>query len=128
MAEPILKVIGLAIILQSFTDIAVIYIEKELRFHKYFAYRFLGTITDVTVTITATFLLRCVWALIFGLLVGNLVRCIISYVTDPYRPKFQFNKGRTKELFGFEEWILDSSILTFLITHGDDILWENYSL
>ncbi len=120
-AEPILKVIGLAIILQGFTNVAVIYFEKELKFHKYFAYQFLGTIADVTVAISAAFLLRSVWALIFGLLAGNLVRCIVSYIIDPYRPKLQFNKDQAKELFGFGKWILGSSILIFLIAQGDDI-------
>ncbi|MHA1380610.1 MAG: lipopolysaccharide biosynthesis protein [Candidatus Helarchaeota archaeon] len=120
-AELILKVIGIAIILQSFTNIAVIYFEKELKFHKYFIYQFAGTITDVTIAISAAILLRSVWALVFGLLAGNLVRCIVSYAVDSYRPRFQFNKGQAKELFGFGKWILFSSILTFLITQGDDI-------
>jgi len=120
-AEPILKVIGLAIIFQSLTNIAVIYFEKELKFHKYFAYQFAGTIADVTVAITAALLLRSVWALVFGLLAGNLVRCIVSYIIDSHRPRLQFNKGQAKELFGFGGWILGSSILMFFITQGDDI-------
>jgi len=120
-AIPILRVIGIAIILQSLINIAVIYFEKELKFHKYFVYQFLGTITDVTVAISAAFLLRSVWALVFGLLAGNLVRCIVSYIIDSYRPRFQFNKSQVKELFGFGKWILGSSMLVFLVTQGDDI-------
>lgn len=120
-AEPILKVIGLAIVLQSLTNIAVLYFEKELKFHKYFIYQFAGTIADVAVAISAAFLLRSVWALVLGLLAGNLVRCIVSYIIDSYRPRFQFNKSQAKELFGFGKWILGSSVLVFLLTQGDDI-------
>jgi len=121
-AELILKVIGAAVVIQSLTNIAVIYFEKELQFHKYFTYQFLGTVADVVVAIATAFLLRSVWALVFGCLAGNLVRCIVSYLIDPYRPKFQLEKTQAKELFGFGKWVLGGSILIFLITQGDDIL------
>ncbi len=120
-AGPLLRVIGISIILQSLNNIAVLYFQKELQFQKFFKYQFLGTIADVTVAITSAFLLKSVWALVFGLLAGNLVRCIMSYVIEPYRPRFKFDRAQAKELFGFGRWILGSSILVFLITHGDDI-------
>jgi len=119
-AENILRVIGLAIILESLTNVSILYFQKELRFYKYFQYRFLGTIVDVVVAISAAYLLKSVWALVFGLLAGNLVRCITSYIISPYRPKLQLNMPMAKELFGFGKWIMGSSILLFLITHGDD--------
>ncbi|MBA7480092.1 Lipopolysaccharide biosynthesis protein WzxC [subsurface metagenome] len=120
-AENILRIIGISIILQSLNNIAVLYFQKELQFHKFFKYQFLGTIADVTVAITFAFLLKSVWALVFGLLAGNLVRCIMSYIIEPYRPRFRFNRSQAKELFGFGKWILGSSILIFLTTQGDDI-------
>jgi len=120
-AENILRIIGISIILQSLNNIAVLYFQKELQFHKFFKYQFLGTIADVTVAITSAFLLKSVWALVFGLLAGNLVRCIMSYVIEPYRPRFRFNRAQAKELFGFGRWILGSSILVFIGAHIDDI-------
>ena len=121
LAEPILKVIGLAVILQSLTNIAVIYFEKELEFNKYFNYQFIGTIVDVTVAISIAFLLRSVWALVFGLLAGNFARCIISYLIDPYRPTFYLDYSKAKELFKFGKWILGTTILIFCVTQGDSI-------
>ena len=120
-AENILRIIGISIILQSLNNIAVLYFQKELQFNKFFKYQFLGTIADVTVAITLAFLLKSVWALVFGLLAGNLVRCIMSYIIEPYKPRLQFDRAQAKELFGFGKWILGSSILIFLLTQGDDI-------
>jgi len=120
-AENILRIIGISIILQSLNNIAVLYFQKELQFHKFFKYQFLGTIADVTIAITFAFLLKSVWALVFGLVAGNLVRCIMSYVIEPYRPRFRFDRAQAKELFGFGRWILGSSILGFLLSQGDDI-------
>lgn len=120
-AEPILKIIGLAIILQSLTNIAVIYFEKELEFHKYFTYQFVGTILDVTVAISAAFLLRSVWALVFGILAGNFTRFIVSYWIHQYRPQLKFDMEKVKNLFSFGKWIFGLSIITFLFNHGDDV-------
>ncbi len=120
-AAPILRIIGLAIILEGLTNVAVVYFEKELQFHKYFVYQLTGVIVDLTVAVSAAFILRSAWALIFGYLAGALTRCVISYVIDPYRPKISFEIDRAKELFGFGKWVLGSSILAFLILHGDDI-------
>ena len=62
------------------------------------------------------------WALVYGTLAGAIVTCIMSYLIHSYRPCFDFNLARIRELFGFGKWILGSSILIFLLTQGDDIL------
>ena len=120
-AGAILRVIGISIVIRSFTNIAVIYFHKELEFQKFFKYRFLGTIADFAVAITAAFFLQSVWALVYGLLAGNLTSCIMSYVIEPYRPKLQFDRNQARELLSFGKWVLGSSILIFFIIKGDDI-------
>jgi len=120
-AKTIIQVIGFAILLRAFTNIGVIYFQKELEFSKQFIYQFSGTLADFIVAIFAVLILRNVWALVFGLLAGNIVRCVMSYFIHPYRPHLSKDLGRAKELIGFGKWIMGSSILVFLITQGDDI-------
>ncbi len=120
-AENILRVIGISIILQSLGNIAVIYFQKNLEFLKFFKYQFIGTIIEFTVSVTAAYLLKSVWALVLGLLAGNLTRLVMSYVIDPYRPGFKFVKKQARELFSFGKWVLGSGILIFFIIQGDDI-------
>jgi len=120
-AKPIIQVIGFAILLQAFTNIGVIYFQKELEFNKEFVYQFAGTLADFIVAVSAVLILRNVWALVFGLLAGNFARFVVSYLIHPYRPHLSRDLGKAKELFGFGKWILGSSILVFLITQGDDI-------
>lgn len=119
-AEPILRVIGASIILHSLTNIAALYFQKELEFQKYFKYQFIGTIVDVAVAITSALLLKSVWALVFGLLAGNLARCIMSYIIEPYKPKISFKISQAKDLFSFGKWVLGSNIVAFLVVQGDD--------
>jgi len=119
-AEPIIRVIGFSILLQAFTNIGIIYFQKELEFNKQFIYQISGTLIDFVVAVSAALLLRSVWALVFGLLAGNATRLVVSYFIHPYRPRLSSDFGKAKELFGFGKWLLGSSILVFLITQGDD--------
>ena len=120
-AKPIIRVIGFSILFQAFANIGITYFKKELEFNKEFIYQLAGTLADFIVAISAVLILRNVWALVLGLLAGNITRCFVSYLIHPYRPRLNFNLEKIKELFGFGKWILGSSILIFLITQGDDI-------
>ena len=120
-AKPIIRVIGFSILFQAFTNIGITYFKKELEFNKEFIYQFAGTLADFIVAVSAVLILRNVWALVFGLLAGNIARCFVSYLIHPYRPHLSKDLGRAKELFGFGKWIMGSSIIIFLITQGDDI-------
>jgi len=119
-AKLIIQVIGLSILFQAFTNIGVIYFQKELEFNKQFIFQLAGTLSDFTVAVSVALILRNVWALVFGVLAGNIVRFIASYFIHPYRPRLSSDLGKAKELFGFGKWVLGSSILIFLLTQGDD--------
>ena len=120
-AKAIIRVIGFSIFFQALTNIGIIYFQKELEFNKEFIYQFSGTLADFIVSISAVLILRNVWALVLGLLAGNIMRCLVSYLVHPYRPHLSKCLGKAKELFGFGKWIMSSSILIFLIAQGDDI-------
>lgn len=121
-AQLIIQVLAFSILLGAFTNIGVIYFSRELEFRKEFTLQFAGTVADFVVAILAVLLLRNVWALVLGLLARNAACLVMSYVLHPYRPHFTVNFGRAQELLGFGRWILTSSILVFLLTHGDDIV------
>ncbi len=120
-AKPIIQVIGLAVLLEAFTNIGVIYFQKDLEFNRQFIYQFAGTLADFAVAISTALILRSVWALVFGLLAGNFARFVVSYFIHPYKPHLSLDLGKAKELFGFGKWILGSSVLIFLLTQGDDV-------
>jgi len=121
MAAPLLRVLGLSAVFQGLTNIGVVYFQKELEFHKRFIYMFSGTLADLGVAIPAALILRNAWALVFGLLAGNFVRMVVSYLVHPYRPRPWLEGPKVKELYTFGRWILGSSILAFLLNQGDDI-------
>ncbi|MBW2594456.1 MAG: lipopolysaccharide biosynthesis protein [Deltaproteobacteria bacterium] len=117
----VIKVIAVSTLLSGFRNIGILFFQKELEFNKQFIYEFSATLVDITIAITLAFMLRSVWALVWGGLAANFVRLFMSYILHPYRPHVRLNKGEFKELFGFGKWVLGSSILVFLVTQGDDI-------
>jgi len=119
-ALPILRVIAISFLLHGLTNIGIVYFRKELEYGKQFIYRLSGTIADLVIAVTAALILRSAWALVFGLLAAGVVRCIVSYIIHPYRPRFNFQLIQIKELLTFGKWILGSSIVVFLATQGDD--------
>lgn len=118
---PILQILALSVAIGGFRNIGVVYFQKELEFNKQFIYSFTVTLAGIGVAIPAAFILRSVWALVFGSLAGSIASVVMSYIIHPYRPHLSKDLAKAKELFGFGKWILGSSILVFLITQGDDI-------
>ena len=118
-SAPILKVVALAVALQGFYNIAIVYFSKNLQFHKYFLYQIMGTLADFTVSVVLAFMLRSVWALVFGLLAGCAARLVISYAVYPYYPRLKFNAPKAGELFKFGKWIFFSNVIVFFIMQAD---------
>jgi lipopolysaccharide exporter len=116
-------IIRILAFLELFTgakNIGTVFFLKELRFDKGFVLQFSGMIVNVAVAIVLAFVLKNVWALVYGSLSGAFVTFIASYVLHPYRPKLRFDFSKVKELFHFGKWLFISSILVFLVTQGDD--------
>lgn len=124
---PIMRIIGISLLfggpggIGGFANIGVLYFQKELEFNKQFIYHLTGTLADFAISVTAAIVLKSVWALVFGLLAGNIARFFVGFKIHPYRPRLNFDFDKAHELFRFGRWILASSILVFLVTQGDDI-------
>jgi lipopolysaccharide exporter len=116
----LVRVLAAGIFVQAFQNIGIVYFKKELEFHKFFAFKFSGTFANIIVSITAAFILRSVWALIYGFLASEFIRLIVSYIIHPYRPRFSGDLKRGKEIFDFSKFLFLQSIVVFLLTQGDD--------
>lgn len=116
----IIRVTGLVMIIMAFCNIGTIYFQKELRFNKLFIYQLGGTLTDCIVTICIVLVYKTIWSLVIGKLVGTSVMCLLSYIMSPYRPALSLDLAKARELWKFGKWILGGTILSFLMTQGDD--------
>lgn len=120
-ASLVIRVIAVSPLLTGISNIGILFFQKELEFRRQFIYEISGTLVDLTVAISLAFILRNVWALVWGGLAAKIMRFFMSYILHPYRPSLKFEKEKFEKLFGFGKWVLGSSILVFLVTQGDDI-------
>jgi O-antigen/teichoic acid export membrane protein len=105
-ATLVIKVVAISSLLTGLRNIGIVTFQKNLEFHKQFSYDLPATLTDLIVSVSLAFILRDVWALVWGGLVGNCVRLLLSFVLHPYRPRIKFDKTQFQELFGFGKWLL----------------------
>ena len=116
----IIKAIAFIQLFIGFENIATIYFQKGMLFNKLFYLKLSSMLTNLLVSIALAFILKNVWALVYGVLAGAFIKLIMSYILYPYHPKLKFEFSKIKELLFAGKWYFGSSILVFLITEGDD--------
>ncbi|WP_254538921.1 lipopolysaccharide biosynthesis protein [Halomarina litorea] len=122
-ATALLRAVVFATLFQTLNNPGTIYFEKDLEFHKQFAFVISGTFTRVSVSIGyALFVEATVWALAVGFLAGNFVQMVASYLIHDYRPWPGFDVPKAREMVGYGKWILGSGVVAFLFREGDDAL------
>ena len=119
-ATNIIRVLAFIELFTGAKNVGIVYFQKELRFAKRIVLESCGLVANILVSVILAFMLRNVWALVYGSLAGAFVTCVVSYMVHEYKPKFCFKKAEIYDLFGFGKWLFGSSILVFLVTQGDD--------
>ena len=120
--KPVLKVIAATFLLGGCTNVGIVLFQKELEFKKKV---FLDITADVAGAVTAislAFWLKNVWALVAGMIVWGIVKCVVSYLLHSYKPKFRWDWLVAKNLLNFGKHIFWISLMTFIVTSGDDAL------
>jgi O-antigen/teichoic acid export membrane protein len=121
-AEPLIRFISLSVLVIGFSNIGVVYFEREIDFRKQSVLNFSRVAGEFVLGIILAYTLRDAWALIWALLLGRVAFCISSYLLHPFRPHIHFDKEKIYGLMNFGKWIFASSILGFLLTQGDNIV------
>lgn len=123
--EPILKQLFLiasgAVLLKSLKSIRMVNLTRAIDMQRITVYNLTTDILGTATTILLAYWLRSVWALILGSLATNLYKAIGSFVIAPYRPRFDFDPAKVKELWAYGKWVLLSGIFLTLFRHGDDL-------
>lgn len=121
-AVAIIKVVSFTMVLDGFVNIGVVLFQKNLTFNKQFVFQLSANFIDFIVALTMAFILKNVWALVYGALASSLARIVLSYILSSYRPKFAFNFEAFKEMNNYGKWIAGSNVLQFIYSQGDDLL------
>lgn len=108
---PIVRVLGLTIVISGVKNIQQSYVSKHLLFKKFFFATLAGTIGAAIIGIGMAYKGYGVWALVAQNLFNLTLDTIILWITVKWRPKKKFSFSRLKVLFSFGWKILASSLL-----------------
>ena len=109
--EPVLRVFGLSLILNSITGIQTVRLQKGLSFKPLAAVNVLSYFLGGIAAITMAFYGMGVWSLVALTLVSGMVKIILFYLISHWLPSITFSYASFKELFGFGGYLLCANLL-----------------
>lgn len=117
LLTPVLRVMGLQIIIASVYSIQQAYVSRKMIFRKFFFSTIIGTVISAVVGIGMAYAGFGVWALVWQYLINNLIGMIVLWIIVDWRPIWAFSFSRLKAMFSYGWKLLVQSLLVTL--YGD---------
>ena len=108
---PIIRVIGLTLIISGLKNVQQAYVSRNMLFKKFFYATLGGTIFSGFLGILLAYFGAGVWALVAQNLINCLIDTIILWMTVKWRPKRVFSWEKFLSLFSFGWKLLCSALL-----------------
>ncbi len=108
---PVMRVIGLRIVISGVNSVQHAYVSKKMIFRKFFWSTLIGTIISAIVGIYMAYAGFGVWALVGQYLTNTFVDTIVLSISIHRMPLFTFSFKRLKKLFGFGSKVLGTNLL-----------------
>ncbi len=114
LITPVLRVLGLRLILSAINSVQQAYVSRNMIFKKFFLATLLGTIMSAFVGVGMAYSGFGVWALVAQYMTNTTVDTLVLGITLHKKPLLAFSWKKVKALFGFGSKIL----LTSLVVQG----------
>jgi len=115
----VMQILALRAFLGGLENIGTVDFSRELRFDRFFVYNVCTKLLQFCLTVVLAFTWRNYWALVAGILMGQVSRTVLSYVMSPYRPRLSL--ARAREIWGFSVWTFVRAIGGYFQTQVDNI-------
>lgn len=94
---------------------------RDLAQHKVVSLEIAANVIRIGATVLLAFELRSVWALVLGTLIGECCRSFGSYLIEPMRPRWCWDRQALRELVSFGRFIFLSTLLGFFAARLDTV-------
>jgi lipopolysaccharide exporter len=108
----IVAILAFRTMLMGTQNIGVVNFRRHLQFHKQFQFSVYPALFSFVMTIASAFTLRNYWALVIGIMSQYVCTVVLSYVMEPFRPRFSLSK--VGEIWSFSFWTLVRSVGVYL--------------
>lgn len=117
LLKDILRLLSIILIINSFSLVPSIYLQKHLRFKELSTRNIIASLVGVAVAITMALNGYGVWSLVFSNLSSGFASVILLWRLSPWRPTFEFSFYSLKKLFNFGGLMLLSSLVETIYTN-----------
>jgi O-antigen/teichoic acid export membrane protein len=117
--SPLLRVATLSVVLDGAFSSKAYIAMKEMKFSKWAWINHGGGIIGILITITLSFFLRDVWALVLGVCAESAARCSLSFILCPFLPSFSWDKEAMQDLLKFSKGLFGLSFLNLIFARTD---------
>ena len=117
----LLRALAIAMLTEGFINNRVAMFQRDLDFRRYFYFQASGLIAGLAVTLGSAYVLRNVWAVVYGQLASSFARVVASQLLVGRRPRLHFDRNIARELIGYGRWVGASSMLLFALVNGDNL-------
>lgn len=125
---PVLRVIGLQVIIYGANSIQQAYVSKKMMFKKFFWATLIGTIVSACIGLSLAFLGYGIWSLVGQQMAMAVTNTIVLYLITRKLPGLMFSFQRLKGLFSYGAKILGASLLvSFFLDLRSLIIGKLYS-
>ena len=98
---PLLRVLGITVLFNSFNSIQRAYLQREIYFKRLFKANSLGYLLAGAFGVCLAFMGFGIWALVGQAVAQSLCLCLMLLIFVPWKPSASFDRSQAKELFGF---------------------------
>ena len=111
---PVMRVMGLIVIVAAMQTVQQAYVSRNMIFKKFFFATLGGTLTSGVAGVVMAFMGFGIWALVAQYMLDMTVNAIVLWFTVKWRPQLQFSTKRVKGLFSFGWKLLCAGLLNTL--------------
>lgn len=116
----VLRFMCLLFLIDGVKNVGIINFQKHMTFDREFRLQLSIKLTGFFVAIPLAFLLRSYWAMLYGLLSTSLMLVLLSYLMQPFRPRFGLAHWR--ELLSFSAWLQVNNVMNFFNRHIENFM------
>ena len=107
----VIRVMGIRLIIASFNTIQHAYVQRQMKFKKFFFATLVGTIISAIVGILLAYFGFGVWALVAQYLTNTTIDTIALRFVCDWKVKIEFDKDKAKSLFSFGSKVLCTELI-----------------
>lgn len=111
IVQPILRVLGLRLLISGVNSIQRAWIQKRMLFKRFFISTSFGTIISAIVGISMAYMGKGAWALVGQYMTNSFIDTIVLLVTNDWKPRLKFSWERAEEMLSYGWKVMVTTVI-----------------